>query len=82
MYWIFYSLLYTPSRGYKFTTEGQILARREYLEDQGVMMIASDSEPTYIKDHIVILPSGYRQKVRISYCLYEDLNILRFKGRR
>jgi len=32
-YWIFYSLLYSPSRGYKFSTNGQILARREFAED-------------------------------------------------
>ena len=81
-YWVFYSLLYSPSRGYRFSTNGQILARREYFEDQGVMLIASDTEPMYIKDMHLVLPSGYRQKVRISYCHYDDLNILRFKKRR
>ena len=80
--WIFYSLLFSPSRGYIFTTNGQILARREYFENQGIMLIASDTEPMYIKDIQLILPSGYRQKVRVSYCHYDDLNILRFKKRR
>lgn len=79
--WVFYSLLYTPSRSYTGTTEGQILARREYLEDQGVMFVASEVEPHYIKDVVLVLPSGYRQKVRLSYCVYKDLNIMRLKGR-
>jgi len=81
-YWVFYSLLYSPSRGYTFTTGGQILVKREFVEDQGIMFIASDYEPQYISDHTLVLPSGYRQKVRISYCLKESLNILRIKKRK
>jgi len=81
-YWVFYSLLFSPSREFKFTTNGQILARREYFEDQGIMLIASDTEPMYIKDEFLVLPSGRRQRVRVSYCHYDDLNILRFKKRK
>jgi hypothetical protein len=78
-YWVFYSLLYSPSRAYKFSTNGQIVVRREYFEDQGIFLIASDTEPLYIKDHVLTLPSGYKQKVRVGYCKSEDLNVLRLK---
>jgi hypothetical protein len=80
-YWVFYSLLYSPSRGFTFSTNGQIVARREFFEDQGILLIASDTEPLYIKDRTIVLPSGYRQKVRLSYCKYEDLNLLKIKRR-
>jgi hypothetical protein len=80
-YWVFYSLLYSPSRGYTFSTNGQIVVRREFVEDQGILYIASDTEPYYIKDRTIVLPSGYRQKVRLSYCKYEDLNLLRLRKR-
>jgi hypothetical protein len=80
-YWVYFSLLYTPSRGYKGTSEGQVVIKKEMLEDQPVYFVASEQEPVYIRDHIIILPSGYRQKVRLAYSLFMNTNILKIKGR-